>query len=152
MNYGTDQKLDNFLPFDLETAFSAALVLVIASGVHPKLLPRENWLDICYATFDYMSAGGNLLASLRKSEVEQLAQIQHGFGRSRPRQDDFTGMETTSNIAAAHISPTGTSIADYSSLPSLGDPFFDAWIADDGFSGTQLLDLADSLDAQDMIF
>lgn len=141
---------DCFIPFDLETAFSAALILVIASGVHPKLLPRENWLDSCYSIFDYMAARGNALAALRRSEVQQLAQIKQDLGTNRSRQYDCNTNAISATAVAQQITPTA-SVPDYASLPSLGDPFFDEWIADDGISAAQILDLADALDPHEVV-
>lgn len=137
--------------------FSAALVLVITSGVHPKLLPREDWLESCYEVFDHIAITGNDLAPLRKAEVEQLSRVREGLESSRrhhPKQQQSSISENGSqlNVAVAQISPTPTSIPDYSSIPSLGDPFFDEWIPDHGFSGAQMMDLADALNPQDLPF
>lgn len=143
---------DTFLPFDLESCFSAALVMVMASSVHPKLLPQENWLETYYGIFDYMIKAGNGLAVLRKAEVGQLAQIKQRFHNTRPSQPNRSvdNPTLTPFAAAAQTSPVGASIPDGSSLPSLGDPFFNEWIADDGFSGAQIMDLVDALNFQDL--
>lgn len=132
---------DTFLPFDLESAFSAAFVLVMASSVHPKLLPQENWLNTIMAVFDYMIMKGNVLASLRKSEVEELAQML------RPRRQTHQNNISTAVPAAIDDIPATISVSDHASLPSLGDPFFDEWLADDGLSGAQIMDLVDALNA-----
>lgn len=133
---------DLFLPFDLEYAFSAALVLVIASVIHPKLLPREDWVDTILSVFDYMTMRGNILASLRKAEIEELANIRHDLGVDHTRPNECSLTNNASVPGVAHVSSAANS------LPSLGDPFFDEWVADDGLSGRQIMDLADVLDPQ----
>ncbi|EON70068.1 hypothetical protein W97_09334 [Coniosporium apollinis CBS 100218] len=135
--------LDTFLPFDLESAFSAAFVLLMASSVHPKLLPQHNWLNTVMEVFDSIVLKGNMLASLRKAEVEELAQILRALDRGRPSLADKSA---SSIVMPADAQLSWTPASGNMSLPSLGDPFFDEWNADDGFSGAQIMDLANALD------
>lgn len=152
--------LDVFLPFDLESVFSSALVLVIASAMYPKLLPENNWLDTCYDIFDYMKGKGNAIAGLRKSEVERLVHIRARTQHAQPLHDT-SSMEnsyrpenvTGDREVAAQATPDATASTEVShpSLPSL-DPFFSEWLMDGGFNETQMMDLADALNPEDMIF
>ncbi|KAJ9653340.1 hypothetical protein H2198_007482 [Neophaeococcomyces mojaviensis] len=137
-----NEKSDIFLPFDLESAYSAAFVLVMASSIHRKLLPPENWQSNVISILEYMAEKGNVLAGLRKSEVEELAHMLKDLGRNHH------GHVSQNTQNAARFPPTTPSIADHASLPSLGDPFFDEWIADNGLSGAQIMDLADALDPE----
>lgn len=124
--------IDAFLPFDLDSAVSAAFVLLMADNVHPKLLPNRDWLEIAYDVFDIMTSKGNALAPIRRSEVEELdAKLRLP---SRPKEKEVE------NGDQSHVTPV-----DHASLPSLGDPFFDQWNQDDGLSGEQIMSLADEL-------
>lgn len=124
--------IDAFLPFDLDSASSAAFVLLMAANIHPKLLPSRDWLDIAYNVFDTMTSRGNALAAIRRSEVEELDTKLDYPGKFKQHQMELTDQ--------SHITP-----ADHASLPSLGDPFFDEWNQDDGLSGEQIMSLADEL-------
>lgn len=138
---------DCFLPFDLDSAFSASFVLLLATGIHPRLVPDRSHIDTIYQILDSMSMKGNLLASLRRSEIEELramldpgglGAMNHGFGAPGP---------VASSVNAGAQDPIDTA-----SLPSLGDPFFDVWNLNNdgvGFSGEQLLTLADELGNED---
>lgn len=137
---------DTFLPFDLECTFSAAFVLVMAMNVHPRLLPQDNWLHDATEAFDYMTVRGNTLGSIRKSEVEELARtLNHELGHQGNKSNNNNNNATGSALPLLDPPSSAPSIQDRASLPSLGDPFFDAWIADDGLSGAQIMDLADAL-------
>lgn len=148
------------MPFDLESAYSAALVLVIASAVYPKLIPSNDWLEACIKIFDYMADKGNALASIRKSEIEQLGRVRipvqtTHLGRDAGQQSTMQMQQgsTRGGPPAAQPTPAATSSTDESqpSLPSLA-PFFDEWLTDVGFSEVQMMELANSLNPQDMTF
>ncbi|KAH7009725.1 hypothetical protein EDB80DRAFT_412636 [Ilyonectria destructans] len=123
--------LDAFLPFDLESAFSAAFVLVMASSIHSKLLPQHDWLVDLRRVFDYISLKGNILAGMCKSEVEELTQALSGID---PR------------LFASAEQPATTPLFDQMSTSVLGDPFFEDWNTANGLSGAQILDLAEALE------
>ena len=127
--------IDTFLPFDLECGFSAGLVLAMTNGIHPKLLPRHQWLDEIMLVFDYMLEKGNVMAGLRKAEIQELSQIKW---TGRPRQYASSAVHLQPELP--HISPSSVQ------PPSLGDPFFDEWGTHDGLTGAQLVSLANALD------
>jgi hypothetical protein len=111
----------------------------MASDLHPKLLPQDNWLEKAMDVFDYVSSKGNILGSLRKAEVEELVNILSGTGQGN---NNIDGRMIDSITGPPSME---SSLVDHVSLFSLGDPFFDEWIADDGLSGAQVLNLADAL-------
>lgn len=129
--------IDSFLSFDLDSAFSSAFVLILATSVHPKLLPDNAWLTVAFEILDDMISKGSPLAKLRRSEVEELAQMFKAFNQGRPPE-----FESPAQSQSAPI--------DHASLPSLGDPFFDEWNLNDGLSGEQIMSLADTLDGSDL--
>lgn len=123
--------IDAFLPFDLESAFSAAFVLVMASSIHSKLLPQHDWLVDLGRVFDCISLKGNILAGMCKSEVEELTQALSGID---PR------------LFASAEQPATTPLFDQMSTSTLGDPFFEDWNTTNGLSGAEILDLAEALE------
>lgn len=127
----TDE-VDVFLPFDLESTFSAGLVLALVKGIHPKLLPNENWLKQILLALDFLAINGINQASTRKTEIEKLTTVRW--------DKSSASRESLHNNEVSVISPTSTD------LPSLGDPFFDDWEFDEALSGAQLISLADALE------
>ncbi|KAB8076106.1 hypothetical protein BDV29DRAFT_200469 [Aspergillus leporis] len=66
--------LDSFLPFDLESTFISAVVLVTAPAADTSLLDDWTpWLQKSVMILDEMISRGNLIAGFRKSELQQLA-------------------------------------------------------------------------------
>ena len=64
---------DIFVPFDLESTWSAALVLLIAPIVDPSLFrDNDGSLQTAFDVLNEMAAVGNSVAACRKGELEQL--------------------------------------------------------------------------------
>ncbi|KAJ4304925.1 hypothetical protein N0V90_000453 [Kalmusia sp. IMI 367209] len=64
---------DVFIPFDLESTWSAALVLLITPVVDPSLFrDTEDSLQTAFDILSDMAAVGNSVAACRKAELEQL--------------------------------------------------------------------------------
>lgn len=108
----------------------------MTNGIHPKLLPREDWLHELMLGFDYMTEKGNVMASMKKAEVQELARVEWNGRRREYRSSSMSQALLASNF----VSPVSGTFA------SLGDPFFDEWGTHDGLSGAQLVSLADALD------
>lgn len=89
---------------------------------------------------NHLAVGGNVLAIQRKAEVDELVQMLDGPGHLQQRQQ-----ASRAEVVLADPPSTAASMSENTSLPSLGDPFFDEWIADDGLSGTQIMNLADAI-------
>ncbi|KAJ9654901.1 hypothetical protein H2201_008911, partial [Coniosporium apollinis] len=63
----------SFISFDLESTWSAALVLLIAPVVDPSLFEgKDSSLETAQIVLDEMAAKGNLIAASRRAELEQL--------------------------------------------------------------------------------
>ncbi|KAK4866825.1 hypothetical protein LT330_007988 [Penicillium expansum] len=68
--------LECFLPFDLESAVSAALVVTMASLVDlPLIANRTSYLDLLLSVLDQMIDHGNLIALDKKRKVHQLESL-----------------------------------------------------------------------------
>ena len=67
--------IETFLPFDLEAANAASMVVLLTPVVDNSLLHTSfPWLNMIYNILDEMVLQGNLQASSRKAELEQLHQ------------------------------------------------------------------------------
>ncbi|KAM0277606.1 hypothetical protein ACHAO9_012507 [Fusarium lateritium] len=128
------------LPFDLEAAYSAAFVLVMASEVEAKHAMHEVSLAALWEVFDTMIMAGNLLASSRKAEVEELAySLRRQFHTDmNDKNDNF------SETIVANQANDGTFASQFG-LPSPGGTFFEGWNPGEFFPDSRLSGLADSL-------
>lgn len=64
-----------FLPFDLEYAFSSAIMLRIVQVVLPQYIPDRSWRFIVDSLLDHMIQKGSMVAGLRKSELAYFDQL-----------------------------------------------------------------------------
>lgn len=68
--------LESFLPFDLEAAFVAGMVLLIAPYVETEpTATLSPWIEVAYSILDELIIQGLLPAEARKSELQQLQKI-----------------------------------------------------------------------------
>ncbi|KAF4470862.1 Fungal specific transcription factor domain-containing [Fusarium albosuccineum] len=73
--------LEGFLPFQLEHAFSSAVLLCILSVFLPRFVPNSEWRQAVTSVFEAMIAKGNVAAGLRTAELEHLETL---LGHHRP--------------------------------------------------------------------
>ncbi|KAI7377669.1 hypothetical protein KC328_g14315 [Hortaea werneckii] len=143
--------LETFIPFDLESAFSSAIVLMITATVDPSLIRKEtDWLPVAYGVLEEMEGRGNLVASLRKSELEHLdknlkslpsAPIGSAVANEPENQTNFlNGPFENPNMADTLVGGDGPSDID-----TLCD-----WNSEEALNGEQLMAVADSLDFSDL--
>lgn len=65
-----------FLPFDLESAVSASLVITMATVACPSLVESpEGWLDTISTLLDQIIDKGNLIAADQKRELNELQDL-----------------------------------------------------------------------------
>ncbi|KAI7717457.1 hypothetical protein KC353_g4560 [Hortaea werneckii] len=143
--------LETFIPFDLESAFSSAIVLMITATVDPSLIRKEtDWLPVAYGVLEEMEGRGNLVASLRKSELEHLdknlkslpsAPIGSAVANEPENQTNLlNGPFENPNMADTLVGGEGPSDID-----TLCD-----WNSEEALNGEQLMAVADSLDFSDL--
>lgn len=76
------------MPFDLESTWSAALVLLIAPVIDPSLFKNnEGSLQIAFDVLNEMASVGNSVAAYRKEELAQLRDtlnMLESMGSSQP--------------------------------------------------------------------
>ncbi|KAF5985439.1 Zn(II)2Cys6 transcription factor [Fusarium bulbicola] len=131
---------DILLPFDLEAAYSAAFVLVMASEVEAKHVMHEVSLAVLLDVFDTMIMTGNLQASSRKAEVEELA-----YSLRRQFHTVVNANEETACDATATNQPGEVSFATHFGLPSPGGTSFEGWSPGNFYPDSRIEGLADSL-------
>ncbi|OJJ82913.1 uncharacterized protein ASPGLDRAFT_37022 [Aspergillus glaucus CBS 516.65] len=86
--------LDSFLPFDLESTFVSALVLLLVPFVDPYLLDdSQPWLQKAYDVLDEMIYRGNQIAAFRRSDLEQLHDLlRESSGQCDRREEMISHM------------------------------------------------------------
>ncbi|KAE8151788.1 hypothetical protein BDV25DRAFT_128494 [Aspergillus avenaceus] len=75
--------LASFLPFDLDSLFSSAFIVILAVFIDPSLVPdMSNYTSIVSQLLNDLVAKGNMAAHLRKKELDLLQQmIRHLIDR-----------------------------------------------------------------------
>ncbi|KAF2720209.1 hypothetical protein K431DRAFT_271272 [Polychaeton citri CBS 116435] len=134
--------LESFIPFDLESTWSSAVILLITNAVDPSLYKHDGTLlDSIHSVFDEMIAKGNLLASFRKAELRQLdlslkrlaaMAVDPGNATSEGFDSGYSGWDTLTHM--------GTQISQGDTEPLQG------WNCEGALSSEQLVAVADSLD------
>lgn len=136
-----------FIPFDLESAWSAALVLLIAPVVDPSLAKdTESSLQIAYKVIDEMALVGNTIAASRRAELEQLERTLRGLeALVQPElvHDPAIDREEA-DFSQEILAQPGSTQSDVDLISSHSYDF------EDGLSGQQLAALADSLNLNGM--
>ncbi|CAG7923000.1 unnamed protein product [Penicillium olsonii] len=67
--------LETFLPFQLEYAFSSAVLLYILSAILPTYVPEHGWHHSMSCVFEEMTRKGNAVARLRREELKHLEML-----------------------------------------------------------------------------
>ncbi|KAL8952229.1 MAG: hypothetical protein Q9222_001843 [Ikaeria aurantiellina] len=138
-------KPKSFIPFDLETTWSCAVLLLVAKRVDPSLLKGEPWLQKIYLILYKMVLRGNLIAGLRKAELQQLdeapARLHSPSTNPMPSYDHVVG----GNFDSDPRSGDSARDADSNHSQMQFEPLHD-WNSDEGFTGERLIAFADSLD------
>ncbi|KAI8715954.1 Fungal-trans domain-containing protein [Fusarium sp. LHS14.1] len=135
--------LENFLPFDLDAAFSSTIAIIMAATIDASLVADySHWIQRAYAVLDEISSRGNTVALLIGSELRQLEDtLEH----LRMKE----GWITMSLAVSGHPLDATQDGADISMPPPevpLGTGFLGESPMNFGLSPGQLLELANSLD------
>lgn len=151
----TDIFTDTFLPFDLECAFSAALILTMAEHVLPRAAPKNDTTAQASAIIKLIADRGSVQAGQRSVEVEQLASHLANAGTINVHDSAAPGDSVTSQSPglASFTGPQHPSSPQqqrYRQDPWTGSPFFDEWNFDTGLTADQITNLADALNTGDI--
>ena len=115
--------------------------------VDPSLLRKnEAWVEKTHLILDEMVCRGNLIAGLRKAELEQLDETLTKLHSTSGNRVTTHHTATTQGFEGDH-SAGGESVRDFSSSHShmQFEPLRD-WNSEEELSGEQLIAVADSLD------
>lgn len=122
---------ESFITFDLESTWSAAVLTMVADVVDPSLLVGcHESRDIAYSVLDEMFSRGNLVAGSCKDELAILEQYLAKLDS-----------DVTYPARAIHVPEVGSSNA----MSLTDEETIDDWLFENGISGEQLNEVADSL-------
>jgi hypothetical protein len=145
---------EGLVPFDLESTWSAAVVLLVAHAVDPSLLRNvEELRNIAYAILSEMVARGNRVASFYKEELELLEHhlrelASSGAPGTAGVHDAGAGPSSNSNSEST-TTGTGGGIYDSTGFSTAGGrnaPLQEWYFDDNMIDGEQLMRAANSLD------
>lgn len=138
---GSDRPAENFLPFDLNAAFTSTIAIIMAATIDASLVTDYNhWIQKAYAVLDEISSRGNTVALLIGSELRQLEDtLEHLRMKEGRMTMSFSvgGLDTTQDGADIPMPPPEG---------ALGTGFLGESPMNFGLSPGQLLELANSLD------
>ncbi|KAF9890614.1 hypothetical protein FE257_005745 [Aspergillus nanangensis] len=135
--------LDSFLPFDLDSTFISAVVLVAAPATHCSLLDDASpWLHKSYTILDEMILRGNIIAGFRKAELEQLANMLTQLFSSQPAVANEPVQQTgiVSRLPSPILPDHGQNTFGVPELPDLNDVLTTA----------EIMAVAESIDTGDV--
>ncbi|KAL4798763.1 fungal-specific transcription factor domain-containing protein [Aspergillus venezuelensis] len=158
--------LEAFLPFQIEDAFASTFLLYVIHIIAPSLAPRENWAGNAEFVLEGLVSKGNLAAPMRKQELVVLEGMLGRFSGLDDGGDEEGTAGSEPGVAEArvvsepevptsigiHMGPSAQMQAHAQGQEQDQESQFD-WdiFAVDttvGLEPSQLLDLADQLDAQ----
>ncbi|KAJ4357246.1 uncharacterized protein N0V89_001821 [Didymosphaeria variabile] len=140
--------IDTFVPFDLESTWSAALVLLIASVVDPSLVhDTASSLKITFDVLNDMSAVGNSVATSRRAELERLKhtlKALENMGQQAPIHTSPPAAASDEPLAMATMNPNhpGTVRSGYSDIEYMSAH---SWDMEDVLNSAQLEAVAESM-------
>ncbi|KAJ0347817.1 hypothetical protein KNSL1_006116 [Colletotrichum chrysophilum] len=83
---GLTQRIETFLPLDLDSLFVSTVALLVARAVDSRLIESQSpWLEKSHAIIEEMVASGNLIAGFRRNEMQKLEEILSNFTTTQPR-------------------------------------------------------------------
>ncbi|ETS74720.1 hypothetical protein PFICI_13204 [Pestalotiopsis fici W106-1] len=144
--------LDSVLPFDLESASMAAIIIMIASTVDASLIVNgSDWLQKARSILGNLYANGNELSMLHISELKQLGRLLAGLNIT-PSHTTMGGLDEGSNGSVPYQNDPRAlfvSMTVEPSLTSIGE-LYNAAMEDTGtfgsFMANNIMDLVNSID------
>lgn len=149
--------LETFLPFHLEFAFSATLLLYVLDAILPEHVPDRAWQRLADGVLQTMLKKGNVVVPLRMAELQRLDELLQQHKRAPPPPSASISGLTGDNgdasgvmISHADLTNVDGSAALEGNIdlntPSSWDVLFGAWPPT---NSEQILELADELDLGD---
>ncbi|KAL9616678.1 MAG: hypothetical protein Q9160_008466 [Pyrenula sp. 1 TL-2023] len=95
---------ETFLPFDLEAAFAATMVLFLIPVIDNSLIEnRASWAETAYDVLDEMILCGNRNAAARKSDLQQLEAIMAQISYSSPNRQATVRTQDARPNSGGHV-------------------------------------------------
>lgn len=148
---------ETFLPMDLDALYVSAVILVIAPVIdEARLKDHASWTQRSLTLLDTMITAGNLIASWRRSEVQQLDQMMDQILAVR------LNMPGCCSTSAVEVVASGTTMAEAPATSHSEDMAFDqssmhsqAMILEPGGTGDdltadQIMAIANSIQDEDV--
>lgn len=149
--------LDTFLPFQLEYAFAAGMLLSILGAILPSYVPDASWCSSVNLVLGEMVRKQNAVARLRKEELEKLEQLLGSIRRYDldPSMQDIpqSGIAANGNLTTGQPADVATTPVTNNTEPNVfGLPWEISYGSGDSFLGNpdQILELADQLEHGDL--
>lgn len=144
----TNIRIDSFLPFDIDAAFTATTSLLMGAAIDPSLLyDHSPWTQRAYTILDDMKARGSTSAKLVLSELkyldDELAQLSTQYNMANTLSTHLICESGQGRTGPIGIVPSLAS-GEYSQ--SLEIDFAESFGQQYELSPGQLMDLANSLD------
>lgn len=128
--------VESFITFDLESTWSATVLIMVANAVDPSLLAGySDSQEITYSVLDEMFSRGNLVAGLYRDDLNLLAQYLENLNSNSTNRMTAAG---SSEQVDRHR--TFDFVTD-----SLSGEDLQLWDFDSALTGEQLIEVADSL-------
>lgn len=106
-----EDRIEAFLPFQIEDAFASAFLLYIIRVIAPSLVPDDHWGGNADFVLETLVVKGNLTAPLRRAELDHLKRVMGPF---------ITELETSSGLIADGNAGAGAAGVDLAAGDVLG--------------------------------
>ncbi|KAJ5263252.1 hypothetical protein N7478_010857 [Penicillium angulare] len=151
----SEDLLETFLPFDLDSVFVSATVLLMAPAIDLRW-SYPVWLEKAYAIFEEIIENGNLIAKYRRSELQLLDELLSYFPQEHTR---CVSAPISISAPALNTDQTSVQLANFSSSVAqtlshdlLSDPgvsLEDELSLTTGLTAAQIMAVADSIESID---
>ncbi|KAI0198963.1 fungal-specific transcription factor domain-containing protein [Astrocystis sublimbata] len=138
----SQQLLDTFLPFDLESTFSCAFVISLMSAIPSIPVNDVNYAAKSFALLDNMIKRGNTVAQYRKEELGKLLrffEVMQVDSTKPPAPTNNSNLANSSDTLYPPISPFTTSV-------QMPEPLAQPLLTLNGLSPDNMLSVAGLLD------
>ncbi|KAJ5889418.1 hypothetical protein N7504_010228 [Penicillium tannophilum] len=151
----SEDLLETFLPFDLESVFVSTVVLLMAPAIDARW-SYPAWLEKAYLIFEEIIDNGNLIAKFRRSELQLLDELLSCFPQDNSRCLSAPVSFPTSILNNPHTSvqlansfPPSAHALGNDLLTDLGPTNDEEYNLTSGLTAAQIMAVADSIESID---
>ncbi|KAJ5772423.1 hypothetical protein N7520_002952 [Penicillium odoratum] len=149
----SEDLIETFLPFDLESVFVSTVVLLMAPAIDTRWSYPE-WLEKAYLIFEEIIENGNLIAKFRRSELQLLNELLSCFPQGSSRCLSAISFPTSilnnsrTSMQLANSFPPSVHALTHDLLSDPG-PQDDEYNLTSGLTAAQIMAVADSIESID---